>query len=133
MHMRKLGGLYKKYNGCPPEKSLMDHLRNVIRSEITQKWALRREPKIKPIIGPDFFMYHLYYLWVHDTSAFHIGLDRIDDACLRIFYMWTGCRKHELIYAKPKDLKAKVKEYDDESDAYTDIECDTDTSISGHA
>lgn len=79
VHTRKLSGLYRKYNAHPPERSLMDHLRNVIRSEITCKWALRREPKIKPIMGPDFFMYHLYFLWVRDTSAFHIGLDRIDD------------------------------------------------------
>lgn len=107
----------------------MDHLQNVIRSDITRKWALRREPKIKPIMGPDFFMYYLHFLWVRDTSAFHIGLDRIDDACLRMFYMWTGCRKHELIYAKPKDLTAKVKEYDEESDAYTDVECSTDKYI----
>jgi hypothetical protein len=121
--------LYRRYNAHPPERSLMDHLRNVIRSEITRKWALRREPKIKPIMGPDFFMYHLYFLWVRDTSAFRIGLDRIDDACLRMFYMWTGCRKHELIYAKPTDLTAKVKEYDEESGAYTDVECSTDKYI----
>ncbi|KAM7224169.1 hypothetical protein V8F06_000642 [Rhypophila decipiens] len=118
VHTKKLGGLYRKYNAHPPERSLMDHLRNIIRSEITRKWALRREPKIKPIMGPDFFMYHLYFLWVRDTSAFHIGLDRIDDACLRMFYIWTGCRKHELIYAKPTDLTAKVKEHDEESYAY---------------
>lgn len=129
VHTRKLGGLYRKYNAHPPERSLMDHLRNVIRSEITRKWALRREPKIKPIMGPDFFIYHLYFLWVRDTSAFHIGLDRIDDACLRMFYMWTGCRKHKLIYAKPTNLTAKVKEYDEESDAYTDVECSTDKYI----
>ncbi|KAK4219947.1 hypothetical protein QBC37DRAFT_367551 [Rhypophila decipiens] len=121
VHTKKLGGLYRKYNAHPPERSLMDHLRNIIRSEITRKWALRREPKIKPIMGPDFFMYHLYFLWVRDTSAFHIGLDRIDDACLRMFYIWTGCRKHELIYAKPTDRTAKVKDYDEESDAYSDL------------
>lgn len=107
----------------------MDHLRNVIRSDISRKWALRCEPKIKPIMGPDFFMYHLHFFWVRDTSAFHIGLDRIDDACLRMFYVWTGCRKHELIYAKPKDLTAKVKEYDEELDAYIDVECSTDKCI----
>ncbi|KAH9983866.1 hypothetical protein F4779DRAFT_612402, partial [Xylariaceae sp. FL0662B] len=53
VHTRKLGGLYRKYNGHPPKRLLMDHLRNVIRSEITPKFALRREPKIKPIMGPD--------------------------------------------------------------------------------
>ena len=133
VHMRKLGGLYKKYAARLPERSLMDHLRNVAMSEITPKWGLRREPKIKPIMGPDFFIYHLYFLWVRDTSAFHIGLDRIDDACLRLFYMWTGCRKHELVYAKPANLTAKVREYDEESDAYTDVECSTDKYIQPRA
>ena len=129
VHTRKLGGLYKKYAGYPPERSLMDHLRNVARSEITPKWGLRREPKIKPTMGPDFFIYHLNFRWVRDTSAFHIGLDRIDDACLRMFYMWTGCRKHELVYAKPTDLTDKVREHDEESDAYTDVECSKDDYI----
>ncbi|KAK3359289.1 hypothetical protein B0T25DRAFT_564309 [Lasiosphaeria hispida] len=105
VHIRKLGGLYRKYKG------------------------VRREPKNKPIMGSDFFIYHLYYRWVRDTSAFPIGLDRIDDVCLRQFYMYTGCRKHELIYAKPRDLEAKVKEYDEESDAYTDVDCTTDEYI----
>jgi hypothetical protein len=109
VHTRKLGGLYRKYAGSPPERSMMDHLRNVARSEITPKWGLRREPKIKPIMGSDFFIYYLNFLWLRDTSAFHIGLDRVGDACLRMFYMWTGCRKHELVYAKPKGLKKKFR------------------------
>ncbi|KAK3693493.1 hypothetical protein B0T22DRAFT_532730 [Podospora appendiculata] len=62
-------------------------------------WRLRREPRIKPIMGPDFFIYHLYYLW------------------------------HELIYAKPRDLEEQVKYYDEESDAYTDVDCTTDKYI----
>ncbi|KAK0722920.1 hypothetical protein B0T26DRAFT_750260 [Lasiosphaeria miniovina] len=93
--IRKLGGLYRKYKGCLPERPLMDHLRNVIRSETTKTWKLRREPKIKPIMGSDFF-----------TST---------------TFTTAGCRKHELVYAKPRDLEAKVKEYDEESDAYTDV------------
>jgi len=94
VYIKKLGGLYRKYNSCLPERSLMDHLRNIIRSETTKMWRLGREPKIKPIIGPDFFIYHLYYRWVRNTSAFPIGHDRINDVCLRQFYMYTGCRKH---------------------------------------
>lgn len=46
--------------------------------------------------------------------------------------MWTGCRKHELIYVKPKDLTAKAKVYDDESDAYTDIEYSMDKYVRPH-
>jgi hypothetical protein len=72
-------------------------------------------------MGPDFFIYHCYSLWVRDTLAFHIGLNRMDDTYLHQIYMYAGCRNNELIYAKPTDLTAKVKEYDEESDAYTDI------------
>ncbi len=43
--------------------------------------------------------------------------------------MWTGCRKHELVYAKPTDSLAKVREYDEESDAYTDVEDTTDAYV----
>ncbi len=100
------------------EPKLRSHLRSVATCELTKKWPLRREPKQKPIMGPDLFRYHLFFFWERDTSAFHTGLDRIDDVCLRQFFMWTGCRKHELVYAKPTDSLAKVREYDEESDAY---------------
>lgn len=39
VHTRKLGGLYRKYNAHPPERSLIDQLPKVTRSEITRKWA----------------------------------------------------------------------------------------------
>ncbi|KAJ2902465.1 uncharacterized protein MKZ38_000594 [Zalerion maritima] len=109
VNTRKLGGLYKKYAGHPFETSLRDHLRKVAR--------------------PDFFIYYLNFRWVCDTSAFHIGLDRIDDACLRMFYIWMGCRKHELVYAKPPDITDKVRENNKDSDAYTDVECNKDDYI----
>lgn len=38
--------------------------------------------------------------------------------------MWTGCRKYELIYNKPINRDQLMKEYDNESDAYTDTEPD---------
>ncbi len=69
------------------------------------------------------------FLWTRDTSTFHFGLDRIDDVCLRQFFMWTGCRKHELVYAKPRNLLSKVREYDEESDAFTDVEDATDEYV----
>ena len=121
--------MYRKYKGYLPDRSLIDHLRNIIRSETTKTWGLRREPKNKPIIGSDFFIYHFYYRWVHNTLAFPIGLNRIDDVYLRQFYIYTGYRKYKLIYAKPRDLKAKVKEYNEESDTYIDIDYTTDKYI----
>ncbi|KAK3336774.1 hypothetical protein B0T19DRAFT_50768 [Cercophora scortea] len=126
---RQLGSLYRKYTALRPERPLMDHLRDLILVSHTRKWRLRREPKLKPTMGVDFFLNHIHFRWVRDTTALGLGLDRIDDVCLRLFYMWTGCRKHELVYAKPKDLNKKVQQYDNESDAYTDIECNTDTQV----
>ena len=40
--------------------------------------------------------------------------------------MFTGCRKHELIYAKPVDLDKVVEEHDEESDAYKIPDIGTD-------
>ncbi len=33
------------------------------------------------------------------------------------------------MYAEPKDLTEKARQYDEESDAYTDVECNTETHI----
>jgi hypothetical protein len=61
--------------------------------------------------------------------TFRIGLDRLDDSLIRDNLMWTGCRRHELVYAQPKNMKEKLKEYDEESDAYTDIDNNSDPYI----
>lgn len=122
VRVRQLGTLYRKYTAQEPERQLMNHLRDLILVAHTRKWGLRREPKLKPTMGVDFFLNHIHFRWVRDTTTLGLGLDRIDDVCLRLFYMWTGCRKHELVYAKPKDVTKKAQQYDDESDAYTDIE-----------
>ncbi|KHO11488.1 hypothetical protein MAA_11004 [Metarhizium robertsii ARSEF 23] len=75
------------------------------------------------------FICHIYFLWDRDTSHFHIGLDRLDDATIRHNCMFSGCRKHELVYAKPKNLKELVEKLDEESDAYTDVEHDSNECI----
>ena len=43
--------------------------------------------------------------------------------------MWTGCRRHELLCAESQDLTGEVWVCDEESNAYTDIECSTDKYI----
>lgn len=43
--------------------------------------------------------------------------------------MFSGCRKHELVYAKPMNLKDLVEKLDEESDAYTDVEHDSNECI----
>lgn len=76
---------------------------------------------MKPTMGPDLvFIYLQHFLWVKDTSQFHIGLDRLDDSTIRLIQMFTGCRKHELVYNKPQNAEALIKGFDGESDAYTD-------------
>ncbi|KJK82563.1 hypothetical protein H634G_02169 [Metarhizium anisopliae BRIP 53293] len=75
------------------------------------------------------FICHIYFLWDRDTSHFHIGLDRLDDAAIRHNCIFSGCRKHELVYAKPKNLKELVEKLDEESDAYTDVEHDSNECI----
>ncbi|KAM5348918.1 hypothetical protein ACJ41O_008741 [Fusarium nematophilum] len=129
VYTRRLGGLYKKYTAEPWDDNLRDHLRQYAKILITPKWKLRREPKAKPTMGPDFFIYHIHFLWVHDTSHFHIGLDRLDDATVRHFAMYTGCRKHELVYAKPPNLDKILKTAAEDTDAYTDVENDADECV----
>ncbi|EEU40131.1 uncharacterized protein NECHADRAFT_76100 [Fusarium vanettenii 77-13-4] len=129
VYTRRLRGLYKKYTAEPWDDNLRDHLRQYAKILITPKWKLRREPKAKPTMGPDFFIYHIHFLWVHDTSHFHIGLDRLDDATVRHFAMYTGCQKHELVYAKPPYLDKILKTTAEDTDAYTDVENDTDECV----
>ncbi|KAM6509588.1 hypothetical protein FALCPG4_017240 [Fusarium falciforme] len=63
VYTRRLGGLYKKYTAEPWDDNLRDHLRQYAKILITPKWKLRREPKAKPTMGPDFFIYHIHFLW----------------------------------------------------------------------
>lgn len=74
VYTRRLGGLYKKYTAESWDGNLGGHLRQYAKVLITPQWRLRREPKAKPTMGPDFFIYYIYFLWVHDTSYFYIGL-----------------------------------------------------------
>lgn len=129
VYTRRLGGLYKKYTAESWDNNLRDYLRQYSKILITPKWKLRREPKAKPTMGPDFFIYHIHFLWVHDTSHFHIGLDRLDDATVRHFAMYTGCRKHELVYAKPPNLDKLLKAAAEDTDAYTDVENEPDECV----
>ena len=39
-----------------------------------------------------------------------------------------GCRRHELLYAQPRNAK-KIREFDEESDAYTNIDDDSDPYV----
>ncbi|KAI3327466.1 hypothetical protein F4824DRAFT_484708 [Ustulina deusta] len=81
-----------------------------------------RSRSTRKVLDPSGFTYLAHFRWVRDKkTTFKIGLDRLDDSLIRDFLMWTGCRRHELVYAQPKNKKQKIKEYDEESDAYTDV------------
>ncbi|KAL2187262.1 hypothetical protein L209DRAFT_742607 [Thermothelomyces heterothallicus CBS 203.75] len=90
--------------------------------------AKRAEAQESP--RPSGFTYLAHFRWVRDwKTTFKIGLDRLDDSLIRDILMWTGCRRHELVYAQMKNVKVKVKEYDEESDAYTDVDNDSDLYV----
>jgi hypothetical protein len=130
LYLRQLSAVFRKYTGTTLDKRVRDHFVAVAKCEITPKFGLRVEPKRKDTLDPRGFTYLAHFRWVRDRTNFKIGLDRLDDALIRIFLMWTGCRRHELVYAQPKDLKEKIKkEYDEESDAYTDVDDDADQYI----
>jgi hypothetical protein len=113
--------VFRKYTATELDKRLRDHFVLVAKVEITPMFGLRVEPKQKEVLDPRGFTYLAHFRWVRDRTTFKIGLDRLDDSLIRIFLMWTGCRRHELVYSPPKDMKEKIKkEYDGESDAYTD-------------
>ncbi|RYO82366.1 hypothetical protein DL766_004754 [Monosporascus sp. MC13-8B] len=76
VYTRRLGGLYKKYTAEPWDDNLRDHLRQYAKILITPKWKLRREPKAKPIMGPDFFIYHIHFLWTRAEPFFSTKLNQ---------------------------------------------------------
>ncbi|RSL48246.1 hypothetical protein CEP54_013014 [Fusarium duplospermum] len=76
-------------------------------------------------MGPDFFIYYTHFLWAHDTSHFYIGQDRLDDAIVRHFAMYTSSRRHELVNANPPNLDKILKT----AAADTDVENDTDECV----
>lgn len=125
-YLRQLSAAYHKYTGHELEERLRDHFVAVARLEITPKFGLRVEPKAKRVLDPSGFTYLAHFRWVRDwKTSFKIGLDRLDDSLIRDILMWTGCRRHELVYAQPKNVKDKVREYEEESDAYTDVDIDS--------
>lgn len=122
-YLRQLSQIYRKYTGETLELRLRDHFVAVAKAEYVRLFGLRREPKHKNVLDPSGFTYLAYFLWVRDRKTkFKIGLDRIDFSMIEDILMWTGCRRHELVFAQPRNKKKKIKEYDEESDAYTDVE-----------
>ncbi|KAI1291664.1 hypothetical protein F5Y03DRAFT_388333 [Xylaria venustula] len=123
LYLRQLSAIYRKYTGEHLESRLRDHFVAVAKLEHARLFGLRQEPKHKKVLDPSGFTYLAHFRWVRDRkTAFKIGLDRLDDSLIRDFLMWTGCRRHELVYAQPKNKKKKIKEYDEKSDAYTDVD-----------
>ncbi|KAF2179594.1 hypothetical protein K469DRAFT_693963 [Zopfia rhizophila CBS 207.26] len=122
LYLRQLSAVYRKYTGEHLESRLRDHFVAVAKLKITRLFGLRQEPKHKKVLNPSGFTYLAHFRWVRDKkTTVKIGLDRLVDSLIRDFLIWTGCRRHELVYAQPKDKKKKIKEHDEESDAYTDV------------
>jgi hypothetical protein len=108
VYTRNLSGIYRQFSGRKIDPNLQAYLVNAIKVKITPQYKLRRDPKDKPVMGPDLFIILQHFRWVRDPSSFRIGLDRLDDTCIRLFLMFTGCRKHELVYTATKPDRQKV-------------------------
>lgn len=129
LYLRQLSAVFKKFTGRVLDQRVRDHFVQICVLEIKPKFGLRAEPKRKNVLHPSAFTYLTHFRWVRDwKTTFKIGLDRLDDSLIRDFLMWTGCRRHELVFARPKNAK-KVRAYDEESDAYTDIDDDSDAYV----
>ncbi|KIH94252.1 hypothetical protein SPBR_09199 [Sporothrix brasiliensis 5110] len=108
-----------KYTNTTVDPRLRKHAKSFVLRSMRKTVALRTEPKVKNHLGPAAFRYLAHFLWVRDyKNAFNIGLDRLDDSAIRLFQTYTGARTHEFVL--PRQRKAKVLEYYDELDIYTD-------------
>ena len=130
LYLRQLSAVFKKYTGGELEVRVRDHFVHVAKQELRHKFGLRREPKRKNVLDPSGFTYLAHFSWVRDwKTTFKIGLDRLDDSLIRDLLMWTGCRRHELVHTQSANMERMVKEYDEESDAYTDVDHSSDPYI----
>ncbi|KAJ9149958.1 FluG domain-containing protein, partial [Pleurostoma richardsiae] len=128
-YSRMLWRIYRKHVGMEVDERVKDHILNHIQIEVTPLYGLRREPKEKSHIGPAAFTYLCHFRWVRDRNAFKLGLDRIDDVLIRHILMWTGCRRHELVYAHPDNIQKKVERFDQDPGAFAKVNPKVDKYI----
>ncbi|KAH7016021.1 uncharacterized protein B0I36DRAFT_377759 [Microdochium trichocladiopsis] len=122
-YLIQLWAVHKKYTNLTIDSRLPTHMLEYIAHVTRRKHHLRTEPKVKNHIGPDAHIYLSHFRWVRDwKNVFKIGLDRLDDATLRHFQMFTGARPHEFAHARIANDDAIKKEYNDELDAFTDTD-----------
>ncbi|KAH7016252.1 uncharacterized protein B0I36DRAFT_377843 [Microdochium trichocladiopsis] len=122
-YLIQLWAVHKKYTNLTIDSRLPTHMLEYIAHVTRRKHHLRTEPKVKNHIGPDAHICLSHFRWVRDwKNVFKIGLDRLDDATLRHFQMFTGARPHEFAHARIGNNDAIKKEYNDELDAFTDTE-----------
>ncbi|KAH8660127.1 hypothetical protein BX600DRAFT_522931 [Xylariales sp. PMI_506] len=119
VYFRELFQLFNKYKNYRLDKEFRDYCLIVAKAEIAAKFGLRREPKKKKYLGPAAFTYLAYFRWVRDRTTFKIGLDRLDDSLIRILQIWTGCRKHKLVYTQTTSARKKIERFTEESGAYS--------------
>ncbi|KAI1464714.1 uncharacterized protein F4812DRAFT_151717 [Daldinia caldariorum] len=102
--LRQRSAVYGKYTGTELEKRNKDHIGIILKNETAPRFALRVEPKYKNVLNPAGFTYLAHFRWVRDKTTFQLGLDRLDDALICILFVWTGCRRRELVYGKSKNM-----------------------------
>jgi len=126
-YLIQLWAVYKKYTNDTIDHQLPPHMLEYVgrlvrgKGDKGDKALLRTEPKVKNHMGRSAHIYLSHFRWVRDwKNVFKIGLDRLDDATLRHFLMFTGGRPHEFVHARIANLEALKKEYNDSQDAYSD-------------
>ena len=108
LYLRELSAVYPKYTGTHLDKQVRDHFLANAKLEIAPKFRLRVEPNRKNHLGPEASPISLISTG-SEMTAFKIGLNPLDDALIRIFLMWTGYRRYELVYAQLKNTQKKIK------------------------
>lgn len=126
VYVRYLWQVFKKYAGRDVDLQLRQHALLFIQAEARALFALCTEPKHKNQLGPDGYTFLCHFRWTRDTTTFRIGLDRIDDVCIRHFLMFAGARRHEFVFATPKKKEIPTDEYQDPEDAYSDVDITED-------
>jgi hypothetical protein len=86
-YMRTFWKLYYNHTAKRIDEAVKTHVLTVTQTEFRHLFRLKRKPHPKPILGSEWFIYLQYYRWVRDESSFNLGLDRLDDATLRLFYI----------------------------------------------
>jgi hypothetical protein len=79
--------LYYNHTAKRIDEAVKAHVLIVIQTEFRHLFGLKCEPRPKPVLGSERFIYFQYYRWVRDESSFNLSLNRLNDVILRLLYI----------------------------------------------